>query len=160
MKKRILGISMALVLIVVLAMPISTWAESTGFTVLTGQNDASISITVPGTMSLDLTGSGNKNGTGSFTISSYSGGSGWSVSIIDHNSDVGTKGYMMKDSTPLGSVLLLGSSNPADTSAATGLTYTGSGTSANTLYFRQAMTGTEAAGNYTMQLDFTATVTP
>jgi len=166
MKKRILILGVVLALVTAMIIPAAVVAD-TGNTDVTGNIvAATITITAPPAINLGILtwGDNTGNSTGSVSVTANSRNpsqSNWQVSAIDAKPS--NTGYMVKSgSTPLASgKLQISPDNSSWNTADTAITWTGnmSGTHSIPFYVKQTINQVEVAGNYSITITFTASIT-
>lgn len=80
---------------------------------------------------------------------------GWTAEAKDANIEAGTKGHMLKTTTPLINELKIGKTTGPTTNADVGITYTNADTKSFPFYVSQTVTSGDAAGAYTITISFT-----
>jgi hypothetical protein len=166
MKKRILGISMALVLIAVMALPMAVLAQSTDDTDIIGTLGADFTLVAPTNFTWSAFVVGTN--TGSATAGSISTNTtGWTLTVADAKTN--TNGYMTIDGldvadTNLTNDIQVGMTAPTVSTIATYEdqlqavgTYGDPGTFSIPLFGRQVVTLDDAAETYQITLTYTAT---
>ena len=167
MTKRMLVVGVVLALVAAMIIPAAVVAD-TGTTDVTGNIvGATITITAPSAINLGMLvwGDNTGNSTGSVSITPNSrdlSASNWQVVAYDQK--VSNTGYMTKTGpVALGNKLQISANNstwnPADNATATTWSGTTSGTHSIPFYVKQTISAVEAAGNYTITITFTASIT-
>jgi spore coat protein U-like protein len=166
MKKRMLTLGIVLALVAAMIIPAAVTADTGNTDVTGGIVGATITITAPPAINLGMLAWGDNTGnsTGSVSVTANSRNpsqSNWQVSAVDQKSP--NTGYMVKSGpTPLASGMLqISPDNSSWASANTTITWTGntSGTHNIPFYVKQAINQVEAAGNYSITITFTASIT-
>ncbi len=166
MKKRILILGMVLATLAVLVVPMNTMAAGT--TTVTGtvaSLPSTITLVAPSNIDFGTFAVGANSRVsatdGSVTVTQGNDTpSGWTCTAKDANG-AANSGHMLSP-TPLTDALMISQDGSTYASAATGLTYNSTGFATGPLPFRtqQAIMIRDVTGSYTINILFTAAITP
>ena len=165
MTKRMLIVSVALALVAAMIIPATVVADTGTTDVMGNIVGATITITAPSAINLGMLvwGDNTGNSTGSVNITPNSRNpsqSNWEVTAVDAKTP--NKGYMTKTGpVALSNMLQISPDNSNWNAANTTATWTGntSGVHSIPFYVKQTISAVDPAGNYSITITFTASIT-